>query len=100
MLGKTTSFKLDPKKASEPISVTPSGITSFSRPVFENILSGIVFQLPRNTTSLRFHCPWNALSDELICAGKLTLVRVEGSLVSYIDLPKALNPIFVTLSGI
>ena len=33
VLGNTTSFKLEPEKAYDPISVTPSGITSFSTPV-------------------------------------------------------------------
>ena len=57
VLGNTTSFKLEPEKAEEPISVTPSEITSFSIPVPENNPLGIVFQFPRSTTSLRFFCP-------------------------------------------
>ena len=57
VLGNTTSFKLEPEKAPAPISVTPSGITNFSIPVPENNELGIVFQFPRNTTSLRFFCP-------------------------------------------
>ena len=80
VLGNTTSFKLEPKKAPTPISVTPSGITSFSIPVPENNPLGIVFQFPRSTTSLRFFCPSNGELVNCNSDGKLTLVSKLKSL--------------------
>ena len=75
VLGKTTSFKLEPKNAFDPISVTPSGITNFSIPIPENRPLGIVFQFPRNTTSLRLSWPLNGELVDCNRDGKLTLVR-------------------------
>ena len=53
VLGNTTSFKLESKKAPKPISVTPSGMVSLVNWVPLKALSPIFLNVLGNTTSFK-----------------------------------------------